>query len=66
MLIDVSQLSQQQTDDQTEIPEDEWAVGLELWAAEYLKGEGESHLEYLPLTSRGIFPRVTGGPEASV
>ncbi len=26
---------------QNDIPEDEWAVGLEFWAREYLKGEGE-------------------------
>lgn len=25
---------------QNEIPEDEWVVGLEFWAREYLKGEG--------------------------
>ncbi|EKD03887.1 epsilon DNA polymerase [Trichosporon asahii var. asahii CBS 8904] len=48
VLIDVSQLSQQQTDDQTEIPEDEWAVGLELWAAEYLKGEVDDTQEADP------------------
>jgi DNA polymerase epsilon subunit 2 len=25
-----------------EVPEDEWLAGLELWAKEYLKGEGLS------------------------
>jgi hypothetical protein len=25
---------------QNEIPQDEWVVGLEFWAKEYLKGEG--------------------------
>lgn len=59
MLIEVGRLLRWRTDGQTEIPEDEWAMGLELWAAEYLKGEGESHLANMPLTGRGVFSRVS-------
>jgi DNA polymerase epsilon subunit 2 len=52
--------------DQNEIAEEEWQTGLELWAKEYLKGEGvsaqitamtKSHAAYRLIIS-GVFTRV--------
>ncbi|WWD06489.1 DNA polymerase epsilon subunit B [Kwoniella europaea PYCC6329] len=37
---------------ENEIPEDEWVVGLEFWAREYLKGEDSSSLVSLPALKR--------------
>lgn len=32
------------------MPQDEWSVGLDLWAREYLKGEGELRTPHAQLT----------------
>ncbi|ORY29159.1 putative DNA polymerase epsilon subunit B [Naematelia encephala] len=42
----------EQTLRENDIPEDEWLVGLEFWAREYLKGEDSSSLVSLPALKR--------------
>ncbi|KAK8843454.1 DNA polymerase epsilon subunit B [Kwoniella newhampshirensis] len=50
---------------ENEIPEDEWIVGLEFWAREYLKGEDSSSLVSLPALKKAYESLQLGTTEDS-